>query len=73
VLGTTLLVEAAIAEWIDRLPSDKEGKTSKCFVERRLRFLSPEISFSVVPNGVSLQAIQVATVAFLCDGSRPDK
>jgi hypothetical protein len=34
----------------ERLPSNKEGKNSKCFAERRLRTLSPEISPSVVPK-----------------------
>jgi hypothetical protein len=32
------------------LTSNKAGETSKCFAERRLRILSPEISPSVVPN-----------------------
>jgi hypothetical protein len=30
--------------------SNKEGKNSKCFAERPLRILSPEISASVVPK-----------------------
>jgi hypothetical protein len=33
---------------IERLPSNKEGKTSKCIAERRLQVLSSEISPSVV-------------------------
>jgi hypothetical protein len=32
------------------IPSKKEGKTSKCFAERRLRILSPEILLSVIPK-----------------------
>src|ERR1700730_5109997 len=32
------------------LPSNKEGKNSKCFAERRLWILSPEISPLVVPK-----------------------
>jgi hypothetical protein len=30
--------------------SNKEGKTPKCFAERRLQDFSPEISLSVVPK-----------------------
>jgi hypothetical protein len=33
-----------------RLPSNKEGKNPKCFAERRLQVLSPEISLLVVPK-----------------------
>jgi hypothetical protein len=40
---------AATREFED-LASNKEGKNSKCFAERRLQALSPEISPSVIPN-----------------------
>ena len=46
--GEALIVDAQLHR--DRLPSKKEGKNSKCFAERRLRILSPEISPSVVPK-----------------------
>jgi hypothetical protein len=37
------------AFFVERLTSNKEGKNSKCFAERRLQALSPEISPPVVP------------------------
>jgi hypothetical protein len=30
-----------LLEWIERLPSNNEGKNPKCFAERSLRILAP--------------------------------
>ena len=54
-------MDGSIAQLDRRLPSNKEGKNSKCFAERRLQALSPEISPPIVPKLYRIRCAASAT------------